>query len=376
MVTVPALTAQTHELADKLLNDDTPPLHRRFALSRAITLLESTAPAQQLAAEGLLAHLLQSQPPSQRCLRIGIAGPPGAGKSTLIEALGKYLLDPPPSSSSSSALAATESKKQKQKSNQALPLWFPQRLAVLCIDPSSHVTGGSILGDKTRMTQLAVHDRAFVRPTPSAGHLGGLAAATDQVVRLYGAAGYDTTIVETVGLGQSEVEVAESVDLTVLLVPPAAGDDLQGLKRGILEIADLVVVTKADGELQAAARRTAADYQGSLQFLARRGQEPPAVLLASSASGQGLADIWQHVLQLYQQRLDSGKLAQRRKEQRHYWMWKSLQMLVELQTRRDPQLAATAAELKQELDGGRLSPRLAATELLRVLSSSSDRSLS
>ena len=363
MVSVPALTDKTRELADKLLSDDDDDdneanhLQRRFALSRAITLLESTNEERAMEAEGLLAHLLQ-QRASSKSLRIGIAGPPGAGKSTMIEALGKYLLDPPPH------LWDDDEDSKSTTAN----LWFPKRLGVLCIDPSSHRTGGSILGDKTRMTDLSVHPRAFVRPTPSAGHLGGLAAATDQVVRLYGAAGYDLAIIETVGLGQSEVEVAESVDLTILLVPPAGGDDLQGIKRGILEIADLVVVTKADGELKHAAQRTAADYQGSLQFLSRPGESPPPVMLASSQTGQGLADIWQHVVDLAHRRQAAGKLDKRRREQRHYWMWKSLQMLVELKTRRDPNLAETAQALKHELDLGHLSPRLAATELLRVLS--------
>mmetsp|Transcript_9361 Transcript_9361/g.17859 ORF Transcript_9361/g.17859 Transcript_9361/m.17859 type:complete len:405 (+) Transcript_9361:115-1329(+) len=353
MVTIPALNEKTREIADKLLRDDTDPLHRRFALSRAITLLESTNEARAMEAEGLLAHLLTERAAaSAKSLRIGIAGPPGAGKSTMIEALGKYLLDPP---------SATPANKDKKN------LWFPERLGVLCIDPSSHRTGGSILGDKTRMTDLSVHDRAFVRPTPSAGHLGGLAAATDQVVRFYGAAGYDVAIIETVGLGQSEVEVAESVDLTILLVPPAGGDDLQGIKRGILGIADLVVVTKADGDLKNAAQRTSADYQGSLQFLVRPGESPPPVMLASSQTGQGLPEIWEHVLEIYHRRQASGKLERRRREQRHYWMWKSLQMLVELKTRRDPALAEVAKELKHELDQGHLSPRLAANELLRSL---------
>ena len=292
------------------------------------------------------------------------------GRSTMIEALGKYLLQAKPPPKSSAEDKNTYNHPHDSITRHA-PLWFPERLAVLCIDPSSHRTGGSILGDKTRMAYLSAHPRAFVRPTPSAGTLGGLAAATDQVVRLYGAAGYDVSIVETVGLGQSEVEVAETVDCTILLVPPAGGDDLQGMKRGILEIADVVVVTKADGDLQHVAHRTAADYQGSLQFLTRPGETPPSVLLASSQTGKGLADIWQKILDICDQRQSSGVLETRRREQRHYWMWKSLQTLVHQKTRRDPNLAASAQKLKEELDRGHLSPRLAAAELLRVLSASS-----
>jgi LAO/AO transport system kinase len=360
LVSIPALTEGTREIADKLLSPGTDPLLRRHALSRAVTLLESTAPHKADQAEGLLALLLRERAAeSERCLRIGIAGPPGSGKSTLIEALGRYLLDP------ASAPASSTS------DGHASKIWFPQHLAILCIDPSSHRTGGSILGDKTRMTHLAVHPRAFVRPTPSAGHLGGLAAATDQVIRLYGAAGYDLTLIETVGLGQSEVEVAESVDLTILLVPPAGGDGLQGVKKGILEIADVVVVTKADDDLMPAAQRTAADYQGALQFVGCRGERPPPVLLASSRTGSGLEKLWETVWELRNQRQSSGVLEERRRQQRHYWMWKSLQMLVELKTRSDPALAAVADELKIELDRGHLSPRLAATELLRVLSEQS-----
>lgn len=267
------------------------------------------------------------------------------------------------------------------------------RLAVVCIDPSSGISGGSILGDKTRMTELSRHDRAVVRPSSNKGVLGGLAAYTDDVVRLLASAGYPLVLVETVGLGQSEIEVAESVDVLVLLLSPSGGDELQGVKKGIVEIANILAVTKADGELEAAANRTATDYSGALQVLRQSNSsgsgrsrksplshslpsddnedhcQPPAswvppVVLTSSVNQRGLDDLWKEIIRYKDYLIETGRFEDRRQQQAKYWMWKQFTRMMQVRMQDDPELAARAERLEEQMLMGLLTPRVAAQELL------------
>lgn len=259
----------------------------RRALSRAITLIESTRPDHRARAVALLADL-----PDRQALRIGLSGTPGVGKSTFIEAFGTLLTE------------------------QGL------RVAVLAVDPSSARSGGSILGDKTRMETLARNPLAFIRPTPSSAQLGGVARRTREAIRLCEAAGFDVVLIETVGVGQSETLVAEMCDLFVLLLAPAGGDELQGVKRGIMEMADLILVNKADGDLLSTARRTVADYAGALRLLRKRSQDPqgfPKALPVSAATGHGLAQAWEEMQALAAWRRDQGHFAANRAEQARHW---------------------------------------------------------
>jgi LAO/AO transport system kinase len=261
---------------------------RRATLSRAITLAESTRTDDQALVQELIARVL---PATGGAARIGLTGVPGAGKSTMIEALGLWLIE------------------------------RGHRIAVLTIDPSSARTGGSILGDKTRMQKLSVRDEAFIRPSPSSGVLGGVARRTREAMLLCEAAGCDVVIVESVGVGQSEAELAELVDTFCLLLVPGAGDDLQGIKRGIMELADVIVVNKADGDRVIPAKRTAGDYRHALRML------PPAtpgwtvpVLTASAAEHEGLAELWDAITS-HREILDSsGLLAERRERQQLRWL--------------------------------------------------------
>ena len=260
----------------------------RTALSRAITLAESRRTDDQAEAQELIANLL---PRTGKALRIGITGVPGAGKSTLIEALGLWLIGK------------------------------DLKVAVLTIDPSSAKTGGSILGDKTRMQKLSVEENAYIRPSPSSGVLGGVARRTREAMLLCEAAGFDVVLVESVGVGQSEAEMAELVDSLCLVMVPGAGDDLQGIKRGIMELADLIVVNKADGERVNLAKRARGDYRQALRMMppSTPGWETP-VLIASATEGTGLAEIWE-TLEKHRALLDeSGLLAERRLRQQQKWL--------------------------------------------------------
>ncbi|MFZ5749944.1 MAG: methylmalonyl Co-A mutase-associated GTPase MeaB [Pseudomonadota bacterium] len=309
----------------------------RRALARAITLVESARADHRAEAEALLAALA---PLGRKALRIGLSGTPGVGKSTFIEAFGLALVA------------------------EGL------RVAVLAVDPSSTRSGGSILGDKTRMERLSREAAAFIRPSPSQTHLGGVARRTREAAALCEAAGFDVVLIETVGVGQSETMVAGMTDLFVLLIAPAGGDELQGVKRGIMEVADLVLVNKADGDLEPAARRTVADYAGALRLLRRRPQDPegyPMVLPVSAATGAGLAEAWAAMRRLADWREAQGILAARRAEQARAWFEAEVQAGLMARLAADPRLSARIAALGQAVAEGRAAPTAAAAEVIAAL---------
>ena len=367
------MNAETRSLADQLLTEldyESSPSsswwQHRSALAQAITLVESRSHDKEVQASALLTFLLQKSQP-QNSFRIGFAGSPGAGKSSFIESLGKYVLGLP------------KGEQLLVSQVEATPtVWNPQKLAIVCIDPSSLRTGGSILGDKTRMTALSADPRAFIRPSAAKGTLGGLAPRTDDVIRLLSQQ-YPLTILETVGLGQSEVEVQQSVDMLILAIPPGGGDDLQGVKKGIVEVADLIVVTKADGNFLAAAKRTAGDYRGAMQFLNSvtahldnrdcANNSPTPVLLTSAIEATGLREVWEHISEFRQRQIKSGQLQQRRQKQGRYWMWKHLQSAVHDYTETDNNLQKLAKDLHQQLDKESIPPRVAASILFDKLKS-------
>jgi len=305
----------------------------RRALARAITLIESSRTDHQQPAQALLAALL---PVTGQTLRLGISGPPGVGKSTFIEALGLYLL---------------------QQGHQ---------LAVLAVDPSSCRTGGSILGDKTRMEQLARDSRAFIRPSPAASSLGGVTRRTTEAILLCEAAGFDVILIETVGVGQSEVAVAAMTDCLLMLLNPAAGDELQGIKRGVMEQADIVVVNKADGALLEAARCTAMDYRNALGLIRPRhpGWQTP-VLTASALENLAMDKVWSSVLRFHQHLIANHSLEALRSRQRVDWLWREVNECLQAALLRQPTLAAAihAAE-----DAVRQDRALASAEAARIVS--------
>jgi LAO/AO transport system kinase len=307
--------------------------HERRALAQAITLVESTRPDHRAAAE----ELLRSLPPAEGdVVRIGITGAPGVGKSTLIEALGQLLVR------------------------------HGDRVAVLAIDPSSARTGGSILGDKTRMVELSRSDNAFIRPSPAGATLGGVARRTREAMHLCEAAGYRRVIVETVGVGQSETAVAAMTDLFVLLVAPAGGDELQGIKRGIMELADFVVVNKADGDLEQRAAQAVGEYRSALGLMIPRHAGLPAQALAVSArDGTGLEGLWEAICVRRDVLRASGELTRLRADQARDGMWAEVREgLVDYAQRA---AAASAADLELRVMEGRLLPHLAAAQILEEL---------
>ena len=312
------------ELADAVRAGD------RRALAQAITLVESSRPDHRADANALLDALM---PATGNAVRVGITGAPGAGKSTFIEALGMQRVE-----------AGT-------------------KLAVLAVDPSSTRTGGSILGDKTRMERLAREERAFIRPSPSGGTLGGVARRTREAMLVCEAAACDVVIVETVGVGQSEVAVAGMVDLFLLLLAPGGGDELQGVKRGIVELADLLVVNKADGELEAAARRTATDYASALH-IGHAGEGAVPVLTASALTGAGVPDVWDAIAQAVADASVSGARSRRRAEQARAWMWSEVSDTLMERFRADPEVRATLDGLEADVVAGKVSPSAAASRLL------------
>jgi LAO/AO transport system kinase len=306
----------------------------RRALARAITLVESTRAKDREQAEHLLAEVL---PETGRAMRVGISGAPGAGKSTFIEAFGLYL------------------------TGQA------QRVAVLAVDPSSQRSGGSILGDKTRMEKLARDPHAFIRPSPAGTTLGGVARRTREALLLAEAAGFNIVLVETVGVGQSETAVAEMVDLFVLLVSPGGGDDLQGIKRGVMELADLVLVTKADGDLAAAAGRAASDYQAALHLMRPKYQGLfPQVLKVSAAEGRGIEEAWRTITAFHQALRESGQLQSLRREQARRWFWNEVEAVLAEEIGADPATAERAAQLESAVVAGDALPHAAARALIRA----------
>ena len=303
----------------------------RRALARAITLVESSRADHRDEADHLLDALM---PRTGGALRVGISGAPGVGKSTFIEAFGLFLVG------------------------------LGRRPAVLAIDPSSPLTGGSILGDKTRMERLARDERAFIRPSPAGGTLGGVARRTREAGLLCEAAGFDVVVVETVGVGQSETAVADMVDLLVLLLPPGGGDELQGLKKGIVELADIVVVNKADGDLAAAAGRAAAEYRAAIHMLrpARAGWTPP-VLQVSALHERGLDAVWAEIGRM-RETLGEARLRAHRARQAVAWMWREIEGGLRAELLADRRTSPILPGLEAGVAEGRLSPVAAARQVL------------
>jgi len=305
----------------------------RRALARGITLVESTRADHRLQAEILLRLLL---PQAGQAMRLGITGTPGVGKSTFIEAFGLFLVEQ------------------------------GHKVAVLAVDPSSARSGGSILGDKTRMAGLANLPAAFIRPSPAGGTLGGVARRTREAMLLSEAAGFDVVLVETVGVGQAETAVADMVDMFLLLLAPGGGDELQGIKRGIMELADLVVVNKADGDLAPAAKAAAAEYRGALRLM--RPKSPawlPQVALISALQRTGIDAVWQQVQDFHRAMNQSGELSRARAAQAKAWMWSELREALTEALREHPAVAAALPGLEAEVTAGRISPSAAARELLQ-----------
>ena len=312
----------------------------RRALAKAITLLESTRPDHRRRADELLNALL---PHAGRSFRLGISGVPGVGKSTFIEALGLHLIG------------------------------LGQRVAVLAVDPSSSISGGSILGDKTRMEQLSVQPRAFIRPSPSSGTLGGVAEMTRETILLCEAAGHDIVIVETVGVGQSETAVAGMTDMFVLMQLPNAGDDLQAIKRGVMERADLVLINKADLDADAATRAQA-QVTSALRLLGQQGHSQhasheaalwqPQVLQLSALKGTGLRDFWSEVTRFRSLQAARGALAARRQSQDQSWVWERIESGLKHRFANHPQIQSALPAVLAEVQAARLAPSVAARRLL------------
>ena len=317
-------------LLDKVLA--APAEAQRRAVAKAITLLESSRADHRARADAFLTAL---PAPSRNAFRLGISGVPGVGKSTFIETLGLHLVD------------------------------IGHRVAVLAVDPSSSVSGGSILGDKTRMERLSVNPAAYVRPSPSRGTLGGVAAATREAIRVVEAAGYDVVVVETVGVGQSEAAVAGMTDMFVLLQLPNAGDDLQAIKKGVMELADLVVVNKADLDARAATRAVA-QIASAMQLVARRteGSQAPRVLSMSALDAAQVAAIWDAIAAFRAAQEERGALDQRRRGQARAWLWDRIDTGLRETFRAHPDVRSQLDATLAEIDSGRLPVSVAARRLL------------
>ncbi len=307
----------------------------RAVLARAITLVESKRPDHQRSAHQLVQGLL---PYTGAARRIGITGAPGVGKSTTIDALGSHLTG------------------------------HGHKVAVLAVDPSSARTGGSILADKTRMARLAADANAYIRPSPSAGTLGGVAARTRETLLLCEAAGYDVILVETVGTGQSETAVADMTDFFLALMLPGAGDELQGIKKGLVELADMIAINKADGDNAARARVAAAEYGAALNILTPRLAEwQPPVVTYSALTGTGIAELWERITDHRRRVEATGAFAAQRREQQVKWMWALVEERLHGRLAADPKLKVRVPELEAAVAGGALSPALAADEIVHTL---------
>ncbi|HEY3642150.1 MAG TPA: methylmalonyl Co-A mutase-associated GTPase MeaB [Xanthobacteraceae bacterium] len=307
----------------------------RAVIARGITLVESRRADHQRAARRLVQDLL---PDSGSAVRVGITGTPGVGKSTTIDALGSFLTE------------------------------RGRKVAVLAVDPSSTRTGGSILADKTRMARLSADPNAFVRPSPSSGTLGGVAAKTRESMLLLEAAGYDTVLVETIGTGQSETAVADMTDFFLVLMLPGAGDELQGLKKGVVELADMMAINKADGDNLARAQAAAAEYRAALHILGARSPHwSPPVVTYSALTGAGIAPLWAKVLEHHATMSELGELAARRRRQQVKWMWAMLEERILARLRSDSSLRAKLPRLEAAVADGRMSASLAVEELAAAL---------
>jgi len=305
---------------------------KRRAIAKAITLLESTRPESFEQGQELLESLL---PHAGQALRIGITGVPGVGKSTFIEAFGLFLIE------------------------------HGHRVAVLAVDPSSQLTGGSIMGDKTRMNELAQHPDAFIRPSPSSGILGGVSRKTRETMLICEAAGFDVVIVETVGVGQSETLVDSMVDLFLLLMLPNAGDELQGIKKGVLELADLVVINKSDGEQETFAKTAQSEYRKALHLLpSTKTSWTPQILRCSSLEKRGMDKIWDSVKSFRKELQNSGEWKKQRQTQTGKWMWSLVEEGLLTNFRNDPNIQKQIPELEKAVNSGKMLPTTAARKLL------------
>jgi LAO/AO transport system kinase len=332
------LSAADQALVDGVLGETG--VRQRRAIAKTITLLESTRAEHRARADEVLNALL---PASGKSLRLGISGVPGVGKSTFIEVLGLYLIE------------------------------RGHRVAVLAVDPSSSISGGSILGDKTRMERLSVQPQAFIRPSPSGGTLGGVAEKTREAMRVCEAAGYDVVLVETVGVGQSETAVAAMTDLFVLMQLPNAGDDLQTIKRGVMELADIVLINKADLDRDAATRAQA-QITSTLRLMGLQGRRDraeddpqrwqPQVLLLSALDGQGLEQFWSAVGHFRERAVAAGSLVARRREQDQAWMWERIDAGLKARFRSHPAVRGALPEFSAKVRAGRLAASVAARRLL------------
>jgi LAO/AO transport system kinase len=307
----------------------------RAALARAITLIESRRSDHQAAARELVQALLLQ---TGKAIRVGITGSPGVGKSTTIDALGMFLIE------------------------------RGHKVAVLAVDPSSARTGGSILGDKTRMARLSASDNAYIRPSPASGTLGGVAAKTREAMLLCEAAGFDVVLVETVGIGQSETAVCDMTDFFLALMLPGAGDELQGIKKGLVELADMIAVNKADGDNIKRANLAAGEYRGALHILSPRSEHwHPPVLTYSALTGAGIDTIWQKILDHRTAMNASGEFEARRRDQQVKWMWSMFEQLTMARLRADASVRAKVKRIETEVAAGRISPALAAEQIAEML---------